>query len=118
MKSEKFYKEAEGVAKDWGKTLKEIDVIKDKVNNGQPISLKDSMYVAWAEYKCQASDYSYFKERAKDLGLTNKKLKCEVWLGLFKGFLLFRDDEVKHAKIEYHKNELKHLGCKGIDKVV
>lgn len=57
IEDDSFYDEANDMQDNWGDSLRKIDILKDKVDNNEPISFNDSLYILWAEYKISLADH-------------------------------------------------------------
>ncbi len=82
LKSKEYYREAESLQKGWGKTLKYIDVLKDKVNADDDVSLKDACYILYLDGWC-----SYYWEKFYSYSTskkwTKRKMPWLAWNALF-----------------------------------
>jgi hypothetical protein len=61
IKSKKFYDEAENMQSGWGKYLKSIDILKDKVDNHVDITLNDFCWTLYGNGESY-STWESFKE--------------------------------------------------------
>jgi hypothetical protein len=83
IKSKKFYAEAENMETGWGDHLKSIDKLKDKVEQGKDISLNEACWVLWAEVGCCSAVWQVFKEYCVKMRLRRKRVRWEIWYGIF-----------------------------------
>jgi hypothetical protein len=49
VKNKEFYQEAENMQTGWGRRLKSIDELKDKIKNKKDITLSDFVYTLYGE---------------------------------------------------------------------
>ena len=82
IKSKKFYQEAEDMQDGWGKYLKKIDILKDKVDNKKDISLNEACWVLYGEGYVSSSWESFEKYCTKKKW-HKKLMPWEAWEGLY-----------------------------------
>jgi len=83
VKNKEFYQEAEEMQDGWGKYLKSIDVLKDKIKNKKDITLRDFVYTLYGEGHCNdcREDFELYCKRK--LKYVRKRMVYECWWGLF-----------------------------------
>jgi hypothetical protein len=86
IQSKEFYKEAEDMQKGWGKYLKAIDKLKDKVEFHKNLTLAEACWVLYGEGHCSAT-WREFKTHCRSLGLSRKRMIWEGWQGLFDAWI-------------------------------
>ena len=87
IKSNEFYEEADNMSPGWGKTLKEIDILKDKFDEKQPINIGEACFILWAEKYVPSARYLKFKEWVEENGLANHEFVFNIWHGMYKGLM-------------------------------
>lgn len=81
MQSKKFYQEANDMTTGWGDNLRKIDILGDKFDRGEDITLKEACFILWAE-KCICSNvYLKFENAMKKYN--KRKLPWPAWYGMF-----------------------------------
>lgn len=88
IKSKKFYVEAEGMDKGWGKYLKSIDELKDRVEQQKDITLGDACWVLYGE-GCCSSVWEDFADYCRSKRWGKKTMPWEAWQGLFQKWSQF-----------------------------
>lgn len=86
IKSKKFYKEAEDMEIGWGRYLRSIDELKDKVDKGENITLKEACWVLYGDGHCSKvwGDFSIYCKFKK---MDRKKLVWQCWNGVFQDWV-------------------------------
>lgn len=82
IKSKSFYKEAENMQVGWGKYLKCIDELENKVDNHIEINLKEACWILYGEGHCSAI-WEKFNDYCESRKLGRKKMIWECWNELF-----------------------------------
>lgn len=91
IKSKEFYSDAESMQKGWGKRLKSIDILKDRVEQKKDITLKDVCYILYGNgYGSHV--WLGFQTYCKSKRWGKKQMPWEAWNGLF-------DTWVKEPKV-------------------
>lgn len=81
IQSESFYQEANDMQEGWGETLRAIDVLKDKFENNENITLKEACYILWAEKFVNSSVYLKFQKAME--AHKRRKMPWPAWNGMF-----------------------------------
>lgn len=82
IKSKKYYAEGENLSEGWGHYMKSIDILKDKVQNQEDITLKDVCWILYGEGWC-SSYWKGFETYCISKKYKNRKMMWECWKGLF-----------------------------------
>lgn len=83
IQSKAFYKEAEDMQKGWGKRLRHIDELKDKVKDMRSIGLNDACYILYGE----GYDWAGFDKWAIKNEFSRKRMVWEGWKELFSRYV-------------------------------
>lgn len=87
IQSRSFYKEAENMQIGWGKYLKCIDELANKVDNQIEIGLKEACWVLYGEGHC-SDVWTKFYDYCESKKLKRKKMIWECWDGLFRRWMI------------------------------
>jgi len=87
IKSKTFYKEAEDMSKGWGKYLRSIDKLKNKVDKKRSISLNEACWILYGEGYCSFY-WRKFEEYCIKNKWGNKLMPWEAWQGLFTNYTI------------------------------
>lgn len=82
IKSKKFYREAERMEIGWGQYLESIDKLKDKVDFGIEITLKEMCWTLYGD-GYPSSIWEKFKKYCEIKKLKNRRMLYHCWKGLF-----------------------------------
>jgi hypothetical protein len=85
IKSKKFYQEAEDMEPGWGKYLRWIDVLKDKVDNQDNITLKEACWVLYGE-GYNSSYWEMFYKHCTNKKWSKRKMPWDAWKGIHQTF--------------------------------
>lgn len=83
IESKAFYAEADDMQEGWGKYLRSIDVLKDKVQFNKEITLKEYCWTLYGDYYTSHCWGAFQKYGEKILKLTKKKMIYDAWSGIF-----------------------------------
>ena len=83
IKSKKYYKEAENMQEGWGETLRQIDILKNKIQFKKEITLDDYCYSLYGDCYCSHCWEAFKLYCEKTLKYSRKKLIHDCWKGLF-----------------------------------
>jgi hypothetical protein len=88
IKSKKFYQEAENIQKGWGRILKKMDILKDKVAANSPISIKDYCFTLYGDCytsHCWERFEYYYVKNFGDNPLSHKSFQkiFKEWVNSF-----------------------------------
>lgn len=82
VQSKAFYKEAEDMQDGWGRYLKSIDMLKDRVELHQNIRLNEACWILYGEGYCSFV-WENFKKYCIKMKWNRKSMPWEAWKGLF-----------------------------------
>lgn len=85
VKSKAFYDEAEAMEEGWGRYLKKIDILKDKVDDMEDITLNEACWVLYGE-RYLSQDWNNFSEFCLTKSWEKRVMPWESWKGLFDKF--------------------------------
>ena len=76
-----FYAEAEEMQTGWGKYLRNIDILKDKVAQRKNITLREACWIMYGEGHT-SSYWEAFKTYCEKMKWNRRKMPWEAWKGL------------------------------------
>lgn len=83
VKNKEFYQEAEEIQDGWGRRLKSIDELKDKIKNKKDITLSDFVYTLYGEGHSSYCWEAFELHCKQELKYARKRMVYQCWWGLF-----------------------------------
>jgi len=86
VKDESYYQEAELMQKGWGKTLKCIDKIKDKVAFNKEMLYREFAFTLYGNCYCShcIRHFEFYLKSKLKINVDRKKMFHDAWSGIFK----------------------------------
>lgn len=83
IKENSFYEMGEALQEGWGKTLRNIDELKDKIQYKKSITLKEFCYSLYGNGYCSHIWDAFKMYCEEDLKYSRKRLIYDAWDGIF-----------------------------------
>jgi hypothetical protein len=111
IEKETFYQEANDMSPGWGKYLKKIDILKNKVEKGDFLVVKEFCYILWAERFVNSDVYLKFK-RHVNRKYPKLKMPLPAWYGLWESWeFKNKPEHMIELETETFKKALKNFVC-------
>jgi hypothetical protein len=82
MESTEFYKEANQMEAGWGNFLRRVDRLRERVDQGLKIKLKDAFYILWCDAN-SADTLKKFTTYCTKKRMGSMQMPLPAWRGLF-----------------------------------
>lgn len=79
IQPEEYYIEGNMMSDGWGDYMYSIDKLRESVENKEPITLKDALWICYAESLVMSSKFEFIKEKIKEAKLDNISMPWEFW---------------------------------------
>lgn len=92
MQSKEFYQEANGMSPGWGNYLRKIDRLRERVDAGRDITVKEACWILYAESRAESTEWLAFQTWTIRKKLSTRRFAWPIWLALFEGYRKEQDD--------------------------
>jgi hypothetical protein len=99
IKDVSFYADAEDMQEGWGETLRNIDVLKDKIQYNQDVTLDEFCYSLYGDGYCSHCTKAFKLYIKREMNYDDRQLVYTGWNGIFKNWVNTEYDISKHYEI-------------------